>query len=189
MSFRANECESRNLLKLQALSCVGSLTNVVDSSTSLRCGRNDNGETFLRIRLLFLECFTLPRGPHQARPGEPASPEGSFCSVLLGGIIQPHGLYPSRPRNGTQAVPYGFAGRPIFQPAWFKNLRSLPSADKTGPRTKTQKLSIVHCQFGKNCQLSTVNCTTPAASCKPPPARPGWSRGSWGRGSGRRLRF
>ena len=51
---------------------------------------------FLRIRLLFLECFTLPRGPHQARPGEPASPEGSSCTVLLGGPIQPHRLYMQR---------------------------------------------------------------------------------------------
>ena len=38
---------------------------------------------FLRIRLLFLQCFTLPRGPHQSRPrGEPASPRGSFCTML-----------------------------------------------------------------------------------------------------------
>ena len=57
------------------------------------------------------------------------------------------------------------------------------------PKRKNCQLSIVHCQFGKNCQLSTVNYFTPAASCKPRPARPGWSRGSWGRGSGRRLRF
>ena len=54
------------------------------------------GGTFLRIRLLFLQHFTLPRGPHQARPGEPASPEGSFCTVLLGGIIQLYGLYTLR---------------------------------------------------------------------------------------------
>ena len=47
-------------------------------------GLNDNVGTFLRIRLLFLQHFTLPRGPHQARPGEPASPKGSSCTVLLG---------------------------------------------------------------------------------------------------------
>ena len=47
-------------------------------------GLNDKGGTFLRIRQLFLQCFTLPRGPHQARPGEPASPKGSSCTVLLG---------------------------------------------------------------------------------------------------------
>ena len=33
--------ESRNLPKLQILSCGGSFTNVVDSSTPLRYGRND----------------------------------------------------------------------------------------------------------------------------------------------------
>ena len=49
-----------------------------------RCGRNDKEVTFLRIRLLFLQHFTLPRGPHQARPGEPASPKGSSCTVLSG---------------------------------------------------------------------------------------------------------
>ena len=44
--------------------------------------------TFLRIRPLFLQHFTLPRGPHQARPqGEPASPEGSFCSVSDGNLF------------------------------------------------------------------------------------------------------
>ena len=49
-------------------------------------GLNDKWGTFLRIRPQFLERFTLPRGPHQARPGEPASPEGSFCTVS-GGIL------------------------------------------------------------------------------------------------------
>ena len=33
--------ESRNLPKWQVFSCGGSLSNVVDSSTPLRCGRND----------------------------------------------------------------------------------------------------------------------------------------------------
>ena len=33
--------ESRNLPKQQVLSCVGSSSHVVDSSTPLRCGRND----------------------------------------------------------------------------------------------------------------------------------------------------
>ena len=60
-------------------------------------GLNDNVGTFLRIRLLFLECFTPPRSPHQARPGEPASPEGSSCTVLLGSAIQPHRFYSQRP--------------------------------------------------------------------------------------------
>ncbi len=36
--------ESRNLPKLQILSCVGPFSNVVDSSTPLRYGRNDISE-------------------------------------------------------------------------------------------------------------------------------------------------
>ena len=59
---------------------------------------------FLRIRLLFLQHFTLPRGPHQARPGDPASPEGSSCTVLLGGTIHPHGLYSLR-CHGDESSP------------------------------------------------------------------------------------
>ena len=42
--------------------------------------------------------------------GEPASPEGSFCSVSAGLRLSLTGIYPERPRNGTQAVHYGFAG-------------------------------------------------------------------------------
>ena len=37
--------------------------------------------------------------------------------MLVGGSVQPHELYPQRPRNGTQAVPYGFAGGWILSPA------------------------------------------------------------------------
>ena len=44
MSFRGSESESRNLTKLQILSCVGFFSNVVDSSTPLRSGRNDKPE-------------------------------------------------------------------------------------------------------------------------------------------------
>ena len=51
----------------------------VDSSTPLRCGRNDNFGAFLRIRLLFLQHFTLPCGPHQARPlGRASFPRGKL---------------------------------------------------------------------------------------------------------------
>ena len=125
MSFRANECESRNLPKQQVLPCGGSISHVVDFSTPLRCGRNDNFGAFLRIRLLFLQHFTLPCGPHQACPlGRASFPRGKllyrvgrhtgsflrrdnrkvpgtahrpFPTVsLVGGTVQPHGLYMQR---------------------------------------------------------------------------------------------
>ena len=66
----------------------------------LRCGRNDKWGTFLRIRLLFHEHFTPPRGPHQARLGEPASPEGSSCTVSDGIPVHSYvvitGTFPER---------------------------------------------------------------------------------------------
>ena len=58
MSFRGSECESRNLPELLVLSCVGSLSNVVDFSTPLRCGRNDKPEGgFVYPHRLFLQRF------------------------------------------------------------------------------------------------------------------------------------
>ena len=107
MSFRGSVSESRNLPELQVLPCSGSFSNVVDSSTPLRCGRNDNFGALLRIRPLFLQHFTPPRGPHQARPGEPASPKGSSCTVLWGGAIQPHGLYSQRGGRHSSRENYG----------------------------------------------------------------------------------
>ena len=66
----------------------------------LRCGRNDKWGTFLRIRLLFHEHFTPPRGPHQARLGEPASPEGSSCTASDGIPVHSYvvitGTFPER---------------------------------------------------------------------------------------------
>ena len=157
-----------NLPKWQVLSCVGSFSNVVDSSTPLRCGRsdktggtfsgiignssvlsgaerhigrsggvanttradernrsptchsegaqrveessqvasfilcwfflqrggflhsavaqgpNDKGKRFYGFAYCFYNVSGSPAAPHQARPGEPASPEGSSCTVLLG---------------------------------------------------------------------------------------------------------
>ena len=95
MSFRANECESRNLPKLQILSCGGSSTNVVDSSTPLRCGRNDKmGERFLVLSV------TAP----------------SF-----------------RVRNGTQAVPYGFAEMFYLCAHCFYNVSRCPAPSSVSP--------------------------------------------------------
>ena len=61
------------------------------------------------LRLLFLQCGTWYRASSTAYGGPP-SPKGK----VLRDTIQPHGLYSERSRNGTQAVPYGFAGRWIL---------------------------------------------------------------------------
>ena len=119
--------------------------------------------TFLRIRLLFLQHFTLPRGPHQARPGEPASPKGSFCTVLLGGTIQPHGLYSKRSGRlvaaPTGVIPFihtgytrkvpGTAHRPF--PTYFNGKAEMNNVG----RPNNCPLSILHITV--NCPLSTVN--------------------------------
>ena len=47
-------------------------------------GRNDNRVTFLRIRLQFLECFTLPRSLISQGYALPASPEGKLLYIALG---------------------------------------------------------------------------------------------------------
>ena len=97
MSFRPQECESRNLLKQQVLSCVGSLSNVVDSSTPRSCGRNDKGETFLRIRPLFHEHFTPPRDP-SVSPRRASFPTGeAFVPCHAAHRLNLTLLYPKRP--------------------------------------------------------------------------------------------
>ena len=49
--------------------------------------------------------------------GEPASPRGSSCTVLLGGIIQPHRFYSIC--GGRQVCrPYGYVGRWFRSSAW-----------------------------------------------------------------------
>ena len=102
-----NEMEWRNLPKLQILPYAGYYCNLGGylHSADAAVGMT-TGVTFLPIRLLFLQHFTPPRGPHQARPGEPASPEGSFCTVSAGSALYMTEIYSQRPRNGTQAVPY-----------------------------------------------------------------------------------
>ncbi len=60
-----------------------------DESSPLHCvvpfNRTGSIRNAAPLRPLFKQHFTPPRGPHQARPGEPASPKGSSCTVLLGG--------------------------------------------------------------------------------------------------------
>ena len=86
------ECESRNLLKQQALSCVVFLPTWWIPPLRLRCGRNDNVGTFLRIRQLFLQHFTPPRGPHQARPlGRASFPQGKLFLRVGGPPVKSDG--------------------------------------------------------------------------------------------------
>ena len=89
--------ESRNLPEWQVLSCGGSLSNVVDSSTPLRSGRNDKmGGVSTDSPTVSTAFHVAPRPSSGSPSGEPASPEGSSCTVLLGGTIQPHRLYSKR---------------------------------------------------------------------------------------------
>ena len=68
-----------------------------DPSTPFHFGRDDMSVGgFVHSHRLYSE-----RGGRQI-----AAPTVS----LVGGFFQPHRLYSEGPRNGTQAVPYGFAG-------------------------------------------------------------------------------
>ena len=64
----------------------------------------------------------------------------------------PHGLYLQRPRNGTQAVPYGFAERSIFSTVVVQKRPFFCPLEQTEPPSISQ-----------NCQLSIVNFKTPAS--------------------------
>ena len=85
----------------------------------LRCGRNDNDATFLRIRLLFPECFRLPRCLISQGCALPASPEGKLLYRALGCRSLSVTAPAFHVRNGTLAVPYGFAGRGTFSTEGF----------------------------------------------------------------------
>ena len=68
-----------------------------DFSTPLRCGRNEIRYNVSTDSPTVSTAFYAAPLPSSGSPlGEPASPEGSFCTVLLGGIIQPYGLYTLR---------------------------------------------------------------------------------------------
>ena len=122
MSFRANGSEPRNLPEWQVLSCVGSLSHVVDSSTPLAVGMTQWGA-----------CLGL------------SETVPSF-----------------RVRNGTQAVPYGFAGWGTFQPGILRSdgtaLYVIKTTNAKVKRPSPKKLSIVNWNITVNCfpSLSVV---------------------------------
>ena len=105
--------EWRDLPKLQILPYVGHFCNLGGFLHSADAqGLNDNIEALLRIRLLFPQCFTLPRGSLiSLAQGRASFPTGeAFVPCRGAHRLNQTLFYPERSRNGTQAVPYGFAG-------------------------------------------------------------------------------
>ena len=63
-----------------------------------------NSRPYIRnpFALIIAEMFhAVPHSPHQSRPGKPASPKGSFCTVFDGTPFILTRFYPEGPRNGS----------------------------------------------------------------------------------------
>ena len=153
MSFRVSASESRNLPKLQTLPCVGYYCNlsrflhsacaavgmtyrgVVPSiHTGYFC--HVSGTAHRPFPTVSLKGVTIQ--PHRLY-SERGGRQIAAPTVSLEGVtIQPHMLYPSRSRNGTQAVPYGFADWCILLHNAFQK------------RTRPSPIIV-------NCPLSIVN--------------------------------
>ena len=94
----------------------------------LRYGRNDNGGTFLRIRLQFLERFTLPR-PSSVRAAPSQLPRrGSFCTVLWGGG------FTGTPQGSSQNLPH--RGRGTARRRWMRGGTALYVVGTVGAEVK-----------------------------------------------------
>ena len=76
-----------------------------DPSTPFHFGRDD----------MSVGGSVQPHGLYLQRGGR------QICRPYRRNTIQPHVIYSQRPRNGTQAVPYGFADWCIFEPTYSKN--------------------------------------------------------------------
>ena len=112
MSFRANGSEPRNLPELQILSCGGSLSNVVDSSTPLRCGRNDiTGGRFYGFAYCFYSISRCPAALIRLAQASQLPPREALVPRRAAYRLNLTLFCPEGSRNGTQAVPYGFADR------------------------------------------------------------------------------
>ena len=142
MSFRGSESESRNLPKLRILSCVGFFSNVVDSSTPLRCGRND---------MLFSLYVTNSNAPRFRPPG----PDGDESSPL-------HCAMPFIHTGSSRNVPIETGSSPLLRQKqknttlWGGCLRgglrdstaALPQAKRmvaTSFRTGGRKMPLASC--------------------------------------------
>ncbi len=90
--------------------------------------------TFLRIRLQFLECFTLPRPLISLGCAEPASPKGSFCTVLSGiGFIE-------TPQGSSQYLPQ--RGRGTARRRWMRGGTALCVIGTTGAKVNLPSLTV-----------------------------------------------
>ena len=169
MSFRGSECESRNLPEWPALSCVGPLSNVVDSSTPLCSGRNDIRYYVSTDSPTVSTMFHAAPRPSSGSPRRASFPRGK----LLYRVGRHTVLFLRRDnRNapGTAHRPFPTVSLvgPFFQPSWFKNVRFLARRDK---RYHAPNRRIV------NCQLSIVNCQFTLTPPGTVPGRPSGRRG------------
>ena len=86
-------------------------------------------ETFLRIRLLFLECFTLPR-PSSVRAAPCQLPRGgSFCTGLWGGE------FIGTPQGSSQNLPH--RGRGTARRRWMRGGTALYIVGTMGAEVET----------------------------------------------------
>ena len=76
---------------------------MVDSSTPLTLRSERQWGEFLRIRLQFLQRFTPPRGPHQARPlGRASFPQGKLFLRVGGPPVKSDGdIFGTSPERHT----------------------------------------------------------------------------------------
>ena len=111
MSFRASECESRNLLKLQFFPCVGYCCSL-SGFLHFACVRNDMsvGGSVRPHRFYSLRCMAMNHRRYIAWYHSTAQVvfetwRAANCRPYLRNTIQPHGLYWGRP-PGTAHRPF-----------------------------------------------------------------------------------
>ena len=103
------------------------------------------GGRFYGFALCLHNVSRRPAGASSVSPkGEPASPRGKLLYRIGRTPVESDRDIPEGSRNGTQAVPYGFAEGYIFEPAFSKN---------------GHICHLNNCQLRRivNCQLSIVN--------------------------------
>ena len=114
-------------------------------------------ETFLRIRLQFLECFTPPR-PSSVRAMPCQLPRrGSFCTGLWGGG------FTGTPQGSSQNLPR--RGRGTARRRWMRGGTALPIVGTTGAKGILPSLTVGNglCAVPLRCNYNPCgqNGTTP----------------------------